>query len=224
MKWPYLVLAVCGIALAISTVAAQNAPLPPIKTPTLQRAPELASWTISFKYSNAGTAQHRRTDPDPVQSITVTKAGTTYREQIAHASGQTGEKWIFEDAQLQIVKGGFVVIVETPSTGKSSPEFNDYNTCDFGGMEWVSPSHFRSAQPYQGRAAYLFEVPKGQGKATAVLSADTQWPLLYSDEEVTCTYTFNAPPQELTPPEKILTILKKHKAGLQKLKLHSSPP
>jgi hypothetical protein len=215
MKWIRLLSAAC-LAAAISTATAQTAP-------TLQRAPEHASWTITFKYHTPAAAQQRKEDPDPVQSLTVTKSGKTYHEQIVHASGETEEKWAFEDALLQIVKGGGVIVAEVPKE-KSSPEFSHYESADFGGLEWIAPAHFRGAQNYQGKAAYLFEMAKGQGKATLVLSAETQWPLVYSDDQMVCSYTYNPPPQALTPPGKIVETLRKHRAGMERLKFHPSAP
>jgi hypothetical protein len=208
------------VAGIIATATAQNAQLPAFKVPLLQRAPVLASWTLKFNSAH----QQRSADPDPIQSITVTKSGKTYREQIVHASGQTEEKWVLENVQLQTIKSGITLIIDAPLKGKTTLDCNNYGFGDFGGLEWVSPSHFRGSQLYQGKTAYLFEMPKGQGKVTAILSADTQLPLSYSDDQVVCTYSYNTPPQELTPPEKVLATLKSHRAGLERLKFHPSEP
>jgi len=229
MKYPgfkCLLLVTTGFAHAF----AQNSNPPPPKNPVLHRAPDMASWTVQFKYkadeAPAASAKPQSTNANQIQSLAVTKTHKTFWVQTVLASGKKDEKWVFDGHQLETVNNGKAIVIIAPPTAlEPSPEYSDYSHTDFAGLDWVSLDAYKGLGSLDGKRVYQFESQKDGNKVIAMLSVDTQLPLYSSDGGTTCVYTYNqAPTVPLVPPEKFLAVLATYKKGLEAFKYHVSTP
>lgn len=213
------------ISIGVTGAFAQTSgPLEPTE-PVLHRPPHFASWTIVYKYK--GEEKETANQVDRVQSVTITKTNKTYREIAIFSSGKKREKWIFNGTQLMTVPdSGAIVAIPAPA-GEDfiSPEYSDYSKSDFEGLGWVSLETYKGVRNYEGKPAFLFEATKSGSILTAILSAETQLPLYFSDGNESRSYVYNSPPSVLlNPPERFSSVLQKHRKGLELLKRNPSPP
>ncbi len=211
-----------SVGLISSFAQTPNPPTP--KNPLLHRAPVFASWTVQFSYK----PDEKQTSPakplpptttDQVQSLTVTKTNQTYWEQTVFKSGKKEEKWILDGVQLLMLPGSNVIVPVSASNPDSrDPNYSDYSKSDFDGFSWVSLDTYKGIRTYEGKPAYLFELPRPQGNLTALLSVETQMPLYFSDAQTTRAYVYNpAPSAPLTPPANFLSVLGTYNKGIGSL-------
>lgn len=152
--------------------------VPPPKEPILPRAPELSSWTISFRPDREKVweetfepkkQQGEKVAPkwarvlQPIE-VTVTKDGTTYREVITWSNGTKSEKWIVDGLQLrEIPQTGAIMRVDTASYG---PEVSDYSTSDFEPVQWIGKDNYKGVKFAGGRPTYEFVVEDASRRLT----------------------------------------------------------
>jgi|GEM_PF-2238229 len=204
--------------------AAEPAP----KGPLPGRAPEFASWTVTYEYRSAkesdpqaGAAQ--QPEIERIRQVTVTKTGKTYREETRLTTGRKSEKWIFDGVQLMMPPGSTSIVAIPSPEGEDfpSPDFSDYGSGDFPEVAWVSPDHYQGRELYRGQPVYRFEA---RGKI-ALLSVETRRPLFASEGNASLVFTENPPPAApLVPPRHFLAVLETHKRGLNLLRRHPSRP
>ena len=210
-----------------AAVRAQGPNVPPPHDPALSRAPEFAAWTVTYKYrpreANPDPAAPPLPEPERPQTLSIQKTHKTYCEQLRLTSGAKSEKWVFENIQLMMPVGNQSIVAVSAPNGDEypSPDYSDYSACDFQGLDWISLANYRGVEVYQGANVYRFEA---DGES-ALLSTDTQLPVIASDKTGTQVYTFGPPPTaELVPSKRFQVALETHKRGLQLLRRNPSTP
>lgn len=208
-------------ALSAKHLVAQSA-LSELKKPVLPRAPALASWTISYKYAgeNAKPAPASGLAGSPRTNL-VTKTNKIYWEQVTLVSGEKYEKWILDGTQLKTLpSSSTILLVPPPSVDATVRDYSDYQKFDFAELSWVSQHNYKGLGSYAGISGYRFE----ENGKTAILSAETQLPLYFSDGEAERFYTYNPPPgSPLVVPRKFLDVIQTQKRGVESLKYHPIP-
>ena len=222
---PFLLLALLGLSPALTGAFAQTSGALRPKEPIVSRAPDFASWTITYLYKEATAKSPSEKPPAPsdrIQSVTLTKTDKTYWMQTAWASGKKEEKWIFNGTQFQTLANGKVItIITAPTPEEPSPEYLNFNKGDFPELEWVSAKNYKTVEDYEGKKAFRFE----EGDKKALLSIETQLPINSDDGDLSLVYTFNSPPiAPLVPPKRFLDVLATYRRGLEAQKYHPSPP
>ncbi len=206
-------------------------PAPP-KSPLLQRAPHLASWTIATSFAETtkkpGQNEDQPFKPDPgfPKNVVVTKSNKTYHEQTTFFSGLAEDKWIFDGAQLRSVPPTNVVVyVPEPDPDHPRPDYSDYTKSDFPELSWISIENYKGIQNYQGKPCYAFESTDSAGYKLTALLSDAQLPVYTTHGIIGRIYIFNAPPTSpLSPPQNFQAALDLHRRGMQALQRRSNTP
>jgi hypothetical protein len=219
------VLAGIGYALTLLPAAAE----PPVpKEPPLHRAPEFASWTVTYQYKDDSKKDGKAAAflSNSPATFTVTKTKKIFWEKTILVSGKSFEKWVWNGYQLESLPDSpSIVPISQPTPETAEPEYSDYSRTDFRGLDWISMSAYRGVQNYEGKQAFLFESTVRGHKVTALLSIEWQLPILSTEDDTTQVYVFNTSPSEmLTLPPRFQAVLIAYKKGLESLKFHPSPP
>lgn len=222
------------LALSLLAASAQSSlgqDIPPPKFPVLARLPESAAWTMSYRYptdakSDASPTPTPKPNPyvfsDRKRTVTVSKAGQVWNEQIEWTSGNHTELWIYNNMRAGIIPGTKKLAL-IPFSAESAESF-DYRRMDFEGLDWIKPENYKGLAKWQGKPVYFFEegspsladkpvdIPAGKWGATrwAVISPETRLPLVSYDGRAEREYRYKAAPTTpLTPPENFLSLFQK---------------
>lgn len=209
------------------------------KLPLLNRAPELASWTMNIKYkteepkksveAKQGEVQKSElpfVSPNEIRTVVITKTGTTYREEVILASGNKYEKWTVNGTQLRTKpnKASIYVIEEfliSDNEKVENPDYTSFSKSDFEELTWISMENFKGVDTYQEKPVFKFE---SDDNKKALLSVETQLPVFYSDESRSINFVYNSAPSALLElPDNFRKILEKYKSAIESNKYHRIP-
>lgn len=193
----------------------QSAPAEPAALPSgplfRNRAPEMASWTISRrlgepKAEEAGAVEKE----DPV--FAVAKTGKIYRVIVTDDRGVAQEVWSDGTLVAVVPSGEGVAQLVAPAADRDSvnPLYQNFARADFDGFEWISAKNFRGARKVQDRECLVFletfrtrlePVPGENGairesveEREACIDAATRLPVSLKNANGTFIYRFQTPP------------------------------
>lgn len=133
-----------GVVLFVC-VAAFRAPAqdePTLKEPFLPRAPDMAAWTITYKYRGVGPsptlAGSNAKPPDQINTVQIQKTGKIYHRIVTWTSGGQSDSWNFGIRQVTKDRTAPTYVL-MPSEG---PATDDFSKSDFEDLTWISKENF----------------------------------------------------------------------------------
>lgn len=219
-------------AAAAAAQPAQRPPLP--EGPLLNRAPDMAQWTILHKESAAAaSASADKTQPAPAATSSpgdfqalVTKTKDIYHIEIVTGDHRKIDRWVVDGAQVTIASNAAQPMVSI--AGRADEFFTDFSKSDFGQVAWVSKKNFMDYRDVSGLKCLVFhDRIRGEGKerieAQAFIDSTSRLPLLVQAGESSTTFRYGqAPAQMLVPPANVAEMLKLQ--GLQAKRTMQMPP
>jgi hypothetical protein len=171
------------------------------------RAPDFASWEISYATAKAGAGASSPPAANQRRE-SVTKTGTTYHREEVTGTGQEIEQWWMNGFQLTGKEGGPYSFSDG---NDGSIDQIDYQISDFPELDWIGPDCYVGITSVSGVPCFLFRkqislesramllrMPAGQGEprveASAWLDAKSGLPVQTSVGDWRATYRFLPPP------------------------------
>ncbi len=201
--------------------ASDNASGPVGRLPV--RAPDRASWKISFTYSapppSATKPPATEVRPVLIKERSVTKSGKIYQRLESFDNGTKIARWWVAGIVVGAMEDGSYLVSDHPDTGPFS-----YQNSDFPDLIWIGPDCYSRMEVVRGMSCYVFEKlrPRASDVEIQELSAEdraaafkdlvetTVWidhetglPVQESTPDRNETYTFLPPPATAValPPE-----------------------
>ncbi len=137
--------------------------------PILPRAPSRAEWTVKSYFAGGSATPGDSAGSDrrkPVESVTVSKDGDTYREVIQRADGRKVEKWIQDGLQVYSLPQSDKIARSVLSARSYSETFSDYRRSDFEELEWIGMDNFTGVTEIGGREVFAFSTDAVTRKLT----------------------------------------------------------
>ena len=210
--------------------------LPP--GPLLNRAPEFAQWTVTFKFSSEKPKAGEKAVVDQRDTQTVvTKTKTRYHLSTVNGAGARSEIWSLGDVQIAIVPNAQYPVLSTPGSGVSYVNFSKQ---DFFGFGWNSAKNFVGIQTVLGNDCLVFkdkikmptgpEFPDLNGQpsemvdAVAVIIEKSRLPVALQLGETVTTYQYGSPPTAmLVPPADVQQLADKWQNRVRQAALMPPP-
>ena len=243
----------CGLASALNAQEpSQPTPRPtPPPGPLLDKAPEMAQWTVTSKTSiarpiadpegkgqptpspSASASGGQKATASPTdQTTTVVKTKSLRFEQTMLSGGAKIQKWFVPDMQITL-RGASAPVVTLSGVTRNN-YYVDYSKSDFLGFEWISPQNFTGITKVSGQDCLVFKDkvkvdPESstapRAAAVACIALDSRLPVaLQLDQEVR-TYQFGAPPTDMLElPQDVALVVEKWRKTLRQAALPPGRP
>ena len=207
----------------------KNVPL--VGEPVAGRAPEFASWTITFDYPSLAQQESkaRKRAPRRIASIAVTKTKDTYCEQIRYEDNSQREIWTIGDLRVQPDGSGRLCICAPDSMSSGAEGTTDpeealsadgilvFKKTDFPDFQWLSKQNFAGLQKDNAAGHLVFEGTAGTSftgtgitglPLTALVDGKSRLPSEIRCKEWTMAFEFGpAPENTLAPPHAVQELL-----------------
>jgi len=143
----------------------QEKKLPPLpEGPLLKRAPDYSTWTVTFQgHPMEGNAPLKTgltgesKDKEPATMVsTVTKTGSIILEEKIEENGQHHQIWHFSGLRITLVPGTSKPLI-CPDYGGRDIFSTDFDSSDFAGFYWLSPTTYAGIVKYEGKDCIVFK-------------------------------------------------------------------
>jgi hypothetical protein len=205
-----------------AATATPSPTLPP--GPLLNRAPEMASWTITFRAVANPTGGGTKTEGRPIADPTdfralIAKTGSIYHIQITMGSGMKVEKWCLNNAQVTAMPNAAYPVLST--TGSKDAYYMDFSKVDFPGFEWIGPQNFAGIKNVAGMDCLIFRDRLTEpAEMQAVIELKTRLPLYLQVGEALTAFQYSPPPAAiLAPPANVLRLAEQWRQRMRQVTL-----
>jgi hypothetical protein len=134
--------------------AQEKPPLPPGPLPA--RAPDLASWKLTFTYTalaKPATADAGNVPkPALLKESSVIKSGTTYQQAESFDNDTTTTRWWVDGTVLGMSGNGAYIVSDVIEKGPLS-----YENSDFPDLTWIGPDCYTRVETIENTTCFVFE-------------------------------------------------------------------